>query len=91
MPIKEHEFKYILLPEKPRNQQSKQPSILTSYKRKYKLSLNHPWEKSILPLWDDISPVARVTIMSIMQSLSSLCLERERLFRSSIEPFSMPH
>ncbi len=43
--LKNHELKYILLPEKPKKQRIKQPIILTTHTLNYKPPLNHPWRR----------------------------------------------
>jgi len=43
--LKDHELHYILLPEKPKKQQIKQPVILTTHTLNYKPPMNHPWRK----------------------------------------------
>jgi len=43
--LKDHELVYIILPEKPKKQSSKQPLILTRHKLNYKPSPNHPWRQ----------------------------------------------
>lgn len=43
--LRGHELRYILLPEKPKKQRSKQPPILTTHSLNYKPPPNHPWRK----------------------------------------------
>lgn len=43
--LKQHELKYILLPEKPKKQRIKQPVILTTHTLNYKPPSEHPWRR----------------------------------------------
>lgn len=47
--LKNHELKYILLPERPKKQRIRQPIILTTHTLNYKPPPNHPWRKRFLP------------------------------------------
>lgn len=47
--LKDKKLSYILLPEKPKKQATKQPTILTSHKLNYKPPPNHPWKSRTLP------------------------------------------
>lgn len=43
--LKDHELAYILLPEKPKKQRIRQPTILTTHTLNYKPPSNHPWRR----------------------------------------------
>lgn len=43
--LKSYELKYILLPEKPKKREIRQPIILTTHKLNWKPPPNHPWRK----------------------------------------------
>lgn len=47
--LKGHELAYLLLPEKPKKQRIKLPSILTTHKLNWQPPKDHPWRKRILP------------------------------------------